>query len=407
MGQKSMFLLCLVLFGMTSRTLGQQSVAMQVASVSEQIWSLSERIYNEVSKTQEQFAISAVSIFTCVSMLLEGATNANEKELLDLLQLTKFPVEQRRQILSSVMSHFNQVFSGIVYDDMSPKETKIVKTSIANSIWVKQGFNIKPSYSAVLKTHYQSDAFNVEMEGPKTLNAVNKWISDKTEGLIPKALNQIPSGVLVILVNTVYFYARWMHAFETANTRDDIFHLKNGHKAKLPFMHQNSLHLKYLKAEDGSEYVELPYKTGQMSMVVRFGKDATHHANHKHVKQLLESSKSTLVNLAMPKFDFKTDIDLKKVLQAMGVSHIFNSGQRGFEGISDEDLFVSAAIHQSRIKVNEQGTEAAAVTIMMMTATAFMPQHPRKITLDTPFSFTICDIQTRVPLFSGVFAGLQ
>jgi serine protease inhibitor len=380
-----------------------------VAALSEQIWFLSERMYKEVSKTKKQFAISAVSIFTCLSMLLEGATNANEKELLNLLNLSEVTVDHRRQMLQSVMLHFNQIFSGMVYDDLtsgSPKESKILKTSIANSIWVDQGFSIKPSYHSALKTFYQSDSFNVDISDPKTVSLVNKWISEKTEGLIPKALQRIDRGVLMILANTVYFYARWMHSFESSSTRDDLFRLSTGREIKLPFMHKNNLRLKYLKAEDDSEYIELPYQTGRMSMVIRFGKHATEHANHNHVKKLLESTATTLVNLAMPKFDFKTEIDLKQVLEAMGLSKIFHGQHKGFERISQEDLFVSQAIHQSRIKVNEQGTEAAAVTIMMMNRSAiFRRVKPLMIKLDHPFTFMILELATGTPLFSGAYNG--
>ena len=382
-----------------------QESGMTTSVFSSPIFDLSQSLHSIALKQKTNFAISSTSIYLCLSMLYEGCTGANRNELQHLLNL---PVEdcRRRKEIRKLMEYLNKVVRGIDYDEeYHPIEVDVFKTVVANGAWVKKEFSIKPTFAQILKDDYSADIRGADFRSQSTVDDINTWVSDHTNGLIKNALGSIPEETLLILVNTVYFKALWMSSFQKESTIKLPFNDVHDNKKDKDFMVQYGFNVNYLQIK-GVELLELPYRTGRHSMIFRFGKSGTDHITRKEINKLMVPRVETRSNLKIPKVDFASDFDLISYLKQLGVSSIFRpSKSNGFSGISDtEGLEVNGLIHKTQVIIDEAGTEAAAVTILMVGVTSVMLSKPKDIVLDHPFSFYIYDKDTEMILFSGVYA---
>jgi len=364
---------------------------------------LSERIYSMIRARRENFSVSAASIYLCLSMLLEGAEGQNQRELATLLRVGTEGGD-RKAALQKLLGGLNEVVQGLVWDNETNQESMvdIFKSMVANSFWVSQDLQIKDSFKDTLEKVYGAEAINADFKDPSTIEKINEWVSIKTNKLIPQALDQLDADTLLVLINTLYFKARWLNPFQKENTKIDNFKAIDGKVVKKDYMVSYRTNAKIWRDSDGSEYLLLPYQSGKHAMLIKFGFNPLDHISQRVIEELETSSRTTLINLYMPKFDYETDIDLIPILKRLGVNSIFSPSKTGFRGITtQEDLAVSQAIHKTKVITDELGTEAAAATIIVMRKTAVQTEQPREIKFDRPFSYYIVDTEKKLILFAG------
>ncbi|NLD74464.1 MAG: serpin family protein, partial [Chloroflexi bacterium] len=237
---------------------------------------------------------------------------------------------------------------------------------------------------------------------------INAWVSEETEGriqdLIPEgALNEITR---LVLTNATYFYASWQDPFRVENTSDGKFFALDGDEVWVSMMRRQG-HYRYVHSA-GYRAIEIPYIGNALVMTVivpdadRF--EAFQAGLDAEQLQAIVGSLDTseLVDLAFPRFRCESAFSLGETLQALGMTDAFAYGPANFAGMDGtRDLFISDVVHKAFVDVNEEGTEAAAATAVIVAAGAAAPSRPVNMTIDRPFIYLIRDRGTGEVLFIG------
>jgi len=281
------------------------------------------------------------------------------------------------------------------------------RLNIVNAIWGQTGYSFLPEFLDVLAENYGAALRLLDfVQAPEESRAIiNDWVSGQTEGKIE---DLIPEGLIdtltrLVLTNAIYFNAAWRYPFEEAQTHDGAFRLLDGSQVTVPMMAQTE---SFGYAEDeGYQAVELPYVGGQLSMVIFFPQAGQFEAfedslDAARVGAILEDLAPRNVSLTMPKFEFDSEFGLAKTLAAMGMADAFSSAA-DFSGMDGtRDLFIREVVHKAFVSVDEEGTEAAAATAVVVQLKG-MPAPPVEVTVDRPFVFMIRDVETGTILFIG------
>jgi serpin B len=274
---------------------------------------------------------------------------------------------------------------------------------IANRIWVKKDYKLTREFAAKATPVDFGNAGKASRE-------INDWVEEETakkiKDLVPATA--ITADTRMIVTNAVYLKAKWAEPFKHEATRDADFHVDEATKKSVPTMDQVS-HFDYAENRD-YQFVRLPYRGGELSMEILLPKKAKRFAalekgiSAKAVDALAGKTKRRKVSLELPKFKVEQTIELAPPLKAMGIVAAFDSRRADFSGISgNRELFIGRVIQKTFVQVDEEGTEAAAATAVMMMATAAMPR-PEEIVpfhADHPFFFLIRHEKTKAVLFMG------
>ncbi|HRW63953.1 MAG TPA: serpin family protein, partial [Bacteroidales bacterium] len=278
-----------------------------------------------------------------------------------------------------------------------------VTLSIANSVWYREGFSVNPNFIKVNQDFYDAEVLEAPFDN-STINLINSWVSDNTNGKIDKIIESIEPFAVMFLMNAVYFYGNWKYQFDEANTENSDFNLLGGTKINVPFMNQQST-ARIMESVD-FDLLEMPYGRGNFSMLIflphedKSIDDIMNQFNIENYNTWLSSLVEMTVDISIPKFKFGYEKVLNDYLKAMGLSVAFDSENADFSNINDQmDLFISFVKHKSFIDVNEKGTEAAAVTIIGYETTS-VPSYPKFIA-NRPFLFAIREKYTNSILFVG------
>jgi serpin B len=280
---------------------------------------------------------------------------------------------------------------------------------VANRLWGQKGFSIRPEFLALTRQQYGAEMLLVDFaQAEAASREINRWVEQQTND---KIKDLIPPGSLdaltrLVLTNAVYFKGDWVQPFDKRNTREEDFTVSAEKKVKLPLMHQQTK-MGYAE-EETFQVLELPYAGQELSMVVLLP---------KKVDGLPELEKAITVDTLaalipklhvrevityLPKFKLETSFGLNATLLAMGMKRAF-SREADFSGISSADtLYISAVLHKAYVDVNEEGTEAAAATGVVMRAMAARRPQPLPVfRADHPFLFLIRDTKAGSILFMG------
>ena len=276
---------------------------------------------------------------------------------------------------------------------------------IANSIWYRQGFDVLPDFLEVNRTFYNAEVTALDFADAGAPDAINDWVSRKTNDKIPTIIDgDIPSSMMMYLINAVYFKGSWAQRFDKSATESGAFTRADGTTLQTDFMHME--HVFNVAATDEVEAIELPYGDQKYSMVVlmpRGDGDLTALAetlvDPDTWPALAASFYGRKTRLALPKFKFSYMNKLNDELTDMGMGMAFDPQRADFSGISPSPLFISEVQHKSFIEVNEEGTEAAAVTSVGF-ATTSQPQV-YNFHADRPFLFVIREVTSGLVVFIG------
>ena len=272
----------------------------------------------------------------------------------------------------------------------------------ANSLWIKQGLDVSTDYQNTVKEKYLSEVYEKPFDN-QTVNEINQWVSDRTKGKITQIVDDLEDYVAV-LINAIYFYGQWLDQFAEENTTTLPFYVDSTQTVDAEMMVDDISYMR-IGENDTLTVGELFYGKGNYSMVVIVPKDGyslfqlVHSINATTFEELVKNTtEGDNVHVILPKFKFKFSYkDLKDQLTQLGLSSLF-SPAADLDDINS-GIYIDKVIQKTFIEVNEQGTEAAAVTAALARYTAAPTQILLKA--DHPFLYAIRETTTGVILFLG------
>lgn len=346
---------------------------------------------NERENPSENVMISPLSISLALTMTYNGAESETKKAMEEAMFLSGFSRDEinalNKQLVTALLTH-----------DPS------VQLEIANSIWYRNDFQIKPEFASVNQENYDAMIQALDFSDPKTKDVINSWVAEKTHDKIEDIVDQIKAESFMFLINAIYFKGEWKYQFAPRDTREGDFYLADGTIAKADFMH-GEFDVNMLQ-NDLFTAIELPYGKGNWSMFVmvpQYEKSLDDLLVDFKPEKWAEWQKSfhpaSDVSITFPKFTFEYEKSLKEVLSAMGMERAFTSAA-DFSGILDGGgIQISDVKHKTFIEVNEEGTEAAAVTSVEMELTS----AGNFFAANRPFVFVLAEKSTSTILFLGKF----
>jgi serpin B len=353
---------------------------------------LFQKIREESEK--ENIMISPLSISVAFAMAYNGADKDTKTEMEKAMKLNGLTTEQINNSYKMLIKALQSLDEKVVFE-------------VANAIFYADGFTVKPDFLNINKTVYDAEVTKLQFSSPSAVETINKWVADKTHDKITKIIEQLNPLDRMVLLNAIYFNGIWTNKFDEKGTHNLSFTKANGTNIEVPMM----------KKEEKLDYttnslfsaIKMPYGKGQYNMVVMLpasGKnsqnviDALSFTNWK--TWMTEFKTKDPVVVTMPRFKFAFETKLNDVLKQMGMKKAFEPLVADFSKISDTDLYISSAVHKSFIDVNENGTEAAAVTSITFTTTSAGNEPPKTyFNVNRPFVFAITEKDTDAILFLG------
>ncbi len=370
-------------------------------------------LYGELAgKEKGNVFFSPYSISEALSMTYLGAAGQTKDEMRKVLNV---PVGHLKQ--GEATSWTNDELAAAYKDFHGKLESSAGKFQlhVANALWGAQGAKFKPDFLKAVDEQFGGKLSSLDFsKSDQAAKTINDWVAGQTQ---QKIKDLVPASALdastrLVLTNAIYFKAPWQHQFKSAITKDQDFFLGGENKIQAKMMEQTE-RFRYGEAE-GVKALEMSYEKSPVSMVLLLPdkKDGLGDlekaltAKPKEGSALdpyLKDMKSPKVHVVLPKFKFTCQFGLGDVLQKLGMKLAFEGGNADFSGMSEkEKLSISAVIHKAFVDVNEEGTEAAAATAVVMHMSAVMrPEPPKEFVADHPFLFLIRDGQTGSVLFMG------
>jgi len=357
-------------------------------------------LYKALQSEEGNLFFSPYSISTALAMTYAGARGETEQQMADTLHFS-LPQTQLHPAFNSLDIQLTTNEEG----GKSDKRTDFT-LRIANSLWGQQGYPFLEEFLDMLAENYGAGMRLVDFvtaSEPARI-AINDWVSDQTEEKIKDLIPQgaIDSMTRLVLANAIYFYADWQRQFDPNDTRDAAFTLLNEEQVTVSMMSQLSGFL-YTQGE-GYQAVEMPYVGGKAAMTIivpNSGEFADFDSSITvdQIDEIIANLERKQVKLRLPKFTYKSDFSLAEILSRMGMHDAFgNADFSGMDGTTN--LFISDVFHKAFVAVDEEGTEAAAATAVVMTLSA-EPIIDVTLTIDRPFIYLIRDTDTGSILFMG------
>ena len=345
----------------------------------------------------ENPVLSPLSAYLCLAMLMPGANENTKAEF--------------EKILGADWDYVSALAADIAAQ--LEKTGGSTKLDLANSIWTDDDKAvIEEEWLKTVKAYFGPDIYSADLPSDGALKAINKWVNDKTNGMIPKLHDDnYDKDTIMVLLNALYMKAEWAHKFDAESTYDREFTKADGSAVTVPFMNMYEAYESYIKTED-AEGIMLPYDDGRLAFIaLKPGSgDARGYASSltgAKLKELIAAAKAdTFVTVNMPKFSTGYSVYLTDALKAMGMTDAFDPFLADLSGAGrgvDGPLYISYVFQRVKVDVDEEGTEAAAVTEIATAKGCALPaDEPIVLTFDKPFVYAIVDTETGVPLFAGV-----
>ena len=350
--------------------------------------------YSQISKeNEENIFFSPWSISTAFAIAYEGAKEMTAKEI---QRVFGFPVDYNTRT-----AEFQAAISNLNPEDVP------YQLSVANALWLAERFEPLPEYVQTATTYYDSEVSTVDFISTEGVDKINAWVEEKTNEkikdiLAPGSTNELTR---LAITNAIYFKGNWVTQFNENDTRVDPFWITPNEEVAVPMMRLEPKIFNYTQTET-MQIIKMPYEGDKLSMLVvlpneRDGlPELEESLSVENLQQWNEQLSPNEVRVFMPKFKMETEYFLIGPLSAMGMPTPFIEEDANFQGIAPIPLFISQAVHKAFVDVNEEGTEAAAATAIVVGTTSVKPPIP-VFKADHPFVFLIQDDSTGNILFIG------
>jgi serpin B len=361
-------------------------------------------LYGQLQSQPGNLFYSPYSISSALAMTYAGAEGGTAEEMAATL---RFLLDQEN--LHPAFNALDQKLDLLAELEVPKDQGDPFQLNIANAIWGQQDFHFEDDFLDLLAENYGAGLRLLDYisQPEESRLAINQWVSDETKEKIQDLIPQggITNDTRMVLSNAIYFKATWLEEFNKELTEEGIFYGLGGEEILAQMMRTGQdASFRYLK-EDGYQAVELPYIGSQVSMLVlvpdqgRF-EEFEDQFSIEELNRTLDGLSYSPVELTFPRFEFETEISLASTLSAMGMPTALSEAA-DFSGMTGaKDLFISDVFHKAFVSVDEEGTEAAAATAVVMSLTS-MPESPIEFTVDRPFLFLIREHETGTVLFMG------
>ncbi len=355
---------------------------------------LAFKLFREVSEqaADSNVFISPLSVAMALGMTYNGAAGTTQEAMQQTLGLEGMTLEE-----------VNQSYRDLI--DLLRSLDSRVEFLLANSIWYRLGMTFEQAFLDLNREFFDAEVTALDFSDPAAGQTINGWVSEKTRGKIEEIVpEQIPWNVVMYLINAIYFKGDWTYQFDKSRTEAARFTLVDGSETTVEMMsHEGEVRIRLAWA-DGVQLAELPYGGGAYSMTVLLPENAAQI--HSLVDLLsweswdawLAELDSGEVHVSLPKFRLEYEIGLNEVLKALGMAIAFVPGEADFTRMyAPGGLWIDSVVHKTFVDVNEEGTEAAAVTVVSMRDVA----GPPGFIVDRPFVFVIREKFSGTILFMG------
>lgn len=351
-------------------------------------------LYAALAKEEGNLFLSPYSISSALGLAYAGARGRTAAEMEKTLHFG-LPGARLHQAFSDLGRTFNA-------------RGKSYRLSVANAMWAQAGMKIFPEYLAIADRCYEAGFKEVDYARQTELarQTINRWVEEKTEKKIVELIKPqiLDTLTRLVLTNAIYFKGQWESRFDPKQTSKAPFHLADGKEAEVQMMHRTG-RFGYAESEE-AQVLELPYSGGELAMVVVLPKPQTGlpaleaSLGAASFQSMLAGMAPKQVEVFLPRFKLEKEFSLGETLQKMGMRDAFNMNRADFSGISEVFLYITHVLHKAFVEVNEEGTEAAAATAVVM-GTKSAADRPAVFRADRPFFFALRDLRTGSILFMG------
>lgn len=346
------------------------------------------------STSKENIFISPLSVSMALSMTMNGAKGVTLEEMKEALRTTGYSLED--------INEYNRTLK-----DALVNVDKSTQLTIANSIWYRHDISVRNEFITVNKDNYDAEVKAQDFSSPDAVTKINGWCAEKTNDKIKEIIDQIPSNALMYLINAIYFKGIWVSQFDKKNTVSEDFYSEDRVSlGKVNMMHQTGAFEYYC---DGyARYLRLPYGNNAFSMIVMLPEEdktiseVILNLDQEHWNKAMEYMSGKEIKLSFPRFKTECEYQMQNsILPEMGMITPFTENADFTGMFENNNAHISRVIHKTFVEVNEEGTEAAAVTAVEMFESAGIEPAIINYTVNKPFAFAICENSTGAILFIG------
>jgi serpin B len=338
--------------------------------------------------------ISPLSAAMALGMTYNGARGETQTAMAQTLGLEDLTIQEANESFRSLID---------LLRGLDPN----VDFQLANSIWYRLGFVPRPEFLDVNQRYFDARVSALDFDSPNAVSTINDWVNDNTNGKIPRIIESIERDLVMFLINAIYFKGAWVYEFDKDRTRDEAFTLRGGGQRAVAMMHHGGGAYVGRYQGQGFEVVDLPYGGGAYSMTILLpdrGRDVDSviaGLSEGSWEEIVAGLERDSLAVAMPKFRLQWDSTLNGVLTAMGMGVAFIPYRADLSGIAGNpgDLYIGYVKQATFVDVNEEGTEAAAATVVAVSYVVSAGR--REFRVDRPFAFLIREHLSGTILFMG------
>lgn len=347
------------------------------------------KLFKKIQKTEPENAfISPLSVSSALAMTLNGAEGETQQSILNTIDYGDFSAAE-------VNDAYKELTSLLKTTDRK------VELGLANSVWYTNNLHVQNTFANVIRDFYDGTVQGLDFNNSDaSKQIINGWVEQKTHDRIKNLIEEIANDQVMFLVNAIYFKGDWTYKFDKSKTKLSNFTTPSG-KITTDLMFSEGSTVNFY-SDDNLQLVDIPYGNEQFSFTLLMPhqtadvKSLIDNLNPEDFSYWLSQSQKLSARLELPKFKMEWKMDLKQTLSEMGMNTY------GFPNLFEEEvpLAISSVVHQSFVEVNEEGSEAAAATVVSVVLTS-APPEPTTITLDKSFVFMIREKHTGIILFIG------
>ena len=357
------------------------------------------RQHQTESQKQKSMFFSPMGVTFMMGMMAEGAEDETQREILKTMCLDEATAREISRMCE------------VLIDD-APEADRQVTLEIANAIYTNKGFEPKKEYKECMDEYYDADVRSLDFSNAESLNAINNWAKDKTNGKIQKIIDRLSPDAVAYILNSIYFNAKWTNQFDREDTKTETFMTESGEARQTEMMNNNAIVA--CAANDVMSMVCLPYGSGTVwNMYVLLpneGKtvdDVLGSLNTESWMNVCKGRKNMLLNLKMPKYSTDNIIDMKTALAAIGMTKAFSPNAEFGKITDSKNMYISSMAQRAQINVTEEGTEMVAVTTGDLSSLGGGADifGNGEFFANRPFVYIVAENNTGAIFFAGVYNG--